>query len=128
MFADLDGFKPINDVHGHAAGDAVLAAVGAALRDASPPGDLVARYGGDEFVLAARLPRRAAHGVQARLAGMHPIGVTWAGEHLTVTLSVGFALYDASTLCAALQDPSAYAQAEALVDAQMYLAKRILRG
>jgi diguanylate cyclase (GGDEF)-like protein/putative nucleotidyltransferase with HDIG domain len=48
---DLDGFKSINDVFGHPSGDAVLKGVGMALRSSVRGGDLVARYGGDEFAL-----------------------------------------------------------------------------
>jgi diguanylate cyclase (GGDEF)-like protein len=48
---DLDGFKSINDVFGHPSGDAVLKNVGAALRSSVRAGDLVARYGGDEFAM-----------------------------------------------------------------------------
>jgi diguanylate cyclase (GGDEF)-like protein len=48
---DLDGFKSINDVFGHPSGDAVLKGVGAALRSSVRGGDLIARYGGDEFAL-----------------------------------------------------------------------------
>lgn len=48
---DLDGFKPVNDVHGHEAGDAVLVALGQRLPAALRKSDLVARMGGDEFVL-----------------------------------------------------------------------------
>jgi diguanylate cyclase (GGDEF)-like protein/PAS domain S-box-containing protein len=51
VFFDLDGFKGINDTHGHEAGDAVLQELGARLARAVRPTDTVARYGGDEFVL-----------------------------------------------------------------------------
>jgi len=48
---DLDGFKPVNDTYGHAAGDEVLAALGKRLPEALRKSDFVARFGGDEFVL-----------------------------------------------------------------------------
>lgn len=51
MLFDLDGFKAINDTHGHQAGDQVLATIGSRLRRAVREADLVARWGGDEFVL-----------------------------------------------------------------------------
>jgi diguanylate cyclase (GGDEF)-like protein len=51
IFADLDGFKLVNDQFGHQAGDQILAAVAERLRSALRPGDLIGRLGGDEFVV-----------------------------------------------------------------------------
>jgi diguanylate cyclase (GGDEF)-like protein len=51
MFADLDGFKAVNDTHGHHVGDRVLAAVAGRIAGIVRGVDLVARYGGDEFIL-----------------------------------------------------------------------------
>jgi diguanylate cyclase (GGDEF)-like protein len=51
MMLDLDHFKPVNDQHGHAAGDQVLRILGARMAHAIRAGDFVARLGGDEFAL-----------------------------------------------------------------------------
>jgi len=50
-FIDLDGFKRVNDEHGHAIGDRVLTAVGARIQGAIRPADMAVRWGGDEFIV-----------------------------------------------------------------------------
>jgi diguanylate cyclase (GGDEF)-like protein len=73
---DLDGFKQINDREGHAAGDRLLSSLGHAWRARVRPGDILARHGGDEFVLL--LPATTSTGAEAVLDrlrdGRDPVG------------------------------------------------------
>jgi diguanylate cyclase (GGDEF)-like protein len=68
FFMDLDGFKQVNDTLGHAAGDELLAMVAQRLRAAAAPDDIVARIGGDEFLMIAR--RGDAEGALIRGEGL----------------------------------------------------------
>jgi diguanylate cyclase (GGDEF)-like protein len=51
VFMDLNGFKPVNDTHGHKAGDVVLRVIADRLQDTIRQTDILARFGGDEFVM-----------------------------------------------------------------------------
>ncbi|MBB2943347.1 diguanylate cyclase (GGDEF)-like protein [Actinoplanes lutulentus] len=94
LLIDLDGFKPVNDTLGHAAGDAVLIEVGSRMTEAIRPGDVAARLGGDEFVVL--LPRIAdTHHAEAlaqrllrHIAEPIPIGDATA----RVSASIGISL------------------------------------
>jgi diguanylate cyclase (GGDEF)-like protein len=97
IYIDLDGFKPINDRHGHAAGDVVLKAVAGALVRAVRSSDIVARIGGDEFaVLLWNVTGAAAKGKAAALeAAIYATAVRWRNSTLVVGASAGVALLGA---------------------------------
>lgn len=90
VFVDLDGFKLINDALGHLAGDRVLVEVGNRLRAAVRQGDVVARMGGDEFVVVGEADEPSgaqdlAHRMKSALEGPVAVG----GAEVTVKASVG---------------------------------------
>jgi diguanylate cyclase (GGDEF)-like protein/PAS domain S-box-containing protein len=95
LFLDLDGFKEINDRHGHACGDVVLKTIAKRLQDALRTSDTLARMHGDEFVVL--LPDIGDHGGVASLAGtllaevIRPIDLEDAA--MSVTASIGVSLY-----------------------------------
>ena len=122
MFLDLDRFKNVNDVHGHAAGDIVLIEVAKRLASDARDEDTVCRNGGDEFLYLLMNPQgsdnvgRIAAAVIENLS--RPIGV--GEKQLTVRPSIGIALY-----------PDGGIKGEALIqnaDAAMYRAKKMACG
>ncbi|WP_436529333.1 diguanylate cyclase domain-containing protein [Actinoplanes sp. HUAS TT8] len=90
LFCDLDGFKPVNDRLGHAAGDELLIAVADRLRGCVRENDLVSRFGGDEFVLICQGPD-AIEAVTTRIAAMTAEPFTAGGEQVRIGVSVGAA-------------------------------------
>lgn len=93
IYVDVDDFKPINDTHGHAAGDAVLQAVAERLRSGLRGSDLAARLGGDEFavLLDGVASDAAARDVAARLATRLDDPIVVGGTVLRVRASLGIA-------------------------------------
>jgi diguanylate cyclase (GGDEF)-like protein/PAS domain S-box-containing protein len=95
-FLDLDGFKDVNDAHGHATGDALLAEVGARLVQTTRKQDLPARVGGDEF--AVLFPdvngREQVMALGVRMLDVLCRPYRLDGKDLRVTASLGFVLSD----------------------------------
>jgi diguanylate cyclase (GGDEF)-like protein len=95
LFLDLDGFKAINDAHGHQVGDHVLIEVARRLQHAVRPTDLVARLGGDEFVvLCDTLPHaEEASRIAERLRDLisHPIRSSCGQVQVTVSIGISHA-------------------------------------
>ena len=91
---DLDGFKPVNDRHGHDVGDELLAAVAQRLRAHVRASDLIARVGGDEFVLMATglVDDAAAQEIGRKLLEAFEAPFEVAGRRLQVGLTAGYAL------------------------------------
>ena len=90
---DLDGFKHINDTFGHLAGDRVLHDVGVLFDGHTRPQDLIARYGGDEFVMViAELPLDAAERIAQRLsADVQALRWIAGAESFSITATTGIA-------------------------------------
>ncbi|MCX4754287.1 GGDEF domain-containing protein [Kitasatospora purpeofusca] len=117
LVLDLDQFKQINDTHGHAAGDAVLADAARVLTEWAGEHGITARLGGDEFAVARPLPAAWTAVRMGQLAGEFARPVAWHGRALHYGASVGLARV------ADLPD-RALDTALGAADAAMYRAKR----
>ncbi len=119
LMIDVDRFKAFNDTYGHQAGDRVLQAVARLLDENIRKVDYVARYGGEEFTVIA--PGTAEDGVihlaERLRQSVEDLSVPWDGRSLSVTISVGVAVFtdlvDAKDACNIIK----------AADAQLYAAK-----
>ncbi len=93
IFVDLDGFKGVNDRHGHQVGDELLRAVGERLQEAVRQEDLVARYGGDEFVVVCQVTSsEAALEVADRILASIVQPYHFSGDEIELGASVGLSI------------------------------------
>jgi diguanylate cyclase (GGDEF)-like protein len=117
-YLDLDKFKPVNDEYGHEAGDAVLVTLSGRLVTAVREEDMVARMGGDEFVIL--LPRMASSAEFEPLAERLLDTIHWPisvrESMVEVTATIGFALFD--------HDRDDARSLVVKADVAMYMAKR----
>ena len=117
LFLDLDGFKIINDAHGHHTGDRLLAQVAQRIKELLGANDCASRFGGDEFVLALAPGEQAQTSAFAeRLLASLAQPYAWEHHSLHVTASIGIAVYP--------QDGTSLHELTLNADAAMYHAKK----
>ena len=121
LFCDLDDFKTVNDDLGHTAGDMLLREVATRLRGATGRQHILARFGGDEFVVVARGLSGVSEAVELgeRMAEALTAPITLVGREVFVTTSVGVAIGRAGSTSETLVRDA---------DAAMYQAKDIGRN
>jgi two-component system cell cycle response regulator len=124
ILADIDHFKRINDTYGHHAGDAVLKRVALELQAGVRTEDLVARFGGEEFVMLARgIDVEGGRAFAERLrAVIQRAVINWEGNRIPVTMSLGVAHTQAGPM---LAKPELF---EAAADTALYAAKHAGRN
>ncbi|MGX9984643.1 diguanylate cyclase domain-containing protein [Methylobacterium fujisawaense] len=119
LLIDLDGFKGINDAHGHAAGDLCIQRSAARLAETCPDAALVARIGGDEFavLIAQPVDRWAVETLGRRISAALGCPIEHGGRRLRIGASVGIAYGEAGS---GIDTP---AELFARADAALYAAK-----
>jgi diguanylate cyclase (GGDEF)-like protein len=119
LLLDLDLFKPVNDTHGHEAGDEVLRVTAARLRGAVRPVDVVARLGGDEFAVLVH-DSAGIRGLAQRLEAVVSAPVALGPVTVTVGASIGQAVHGV--------DGTSFEELLRAADADMYRVKRSRPG
>ena len=94
LFLDLNGFKQVNDTFGHTVGDELLKIVGERLQNCLREEDLLARFGGDEFVilLEETTEEESAIEVANRLNQALKLPIIINGNHFNITTSIGIVI------------------------------------
>ena len=122
LYMDLDGFKPINDEHGHEAGDHVLKVVAQRLKHILRETDTVARFGGDEFAIiiesleSEKSPHSTADKIALKIVNMMTEPVLYKNKEIRLGASIGTSFY-----------PNDATDIEVLIskaDASMYQVKK----
>ena len=124
LYVDLDNFKPVNDVHGHAQGDVVLKKLAGLLNENSRAGDVPARFGGDEFALWLEETDEPAavakaEGLLSASAELRPFS---GAADKPLGISIGIAISDP------VAEPEDLKALIARADQAMYRAKRAGKG
>ena len=104
---DTDYFKLINDNHGHSVGDAVLKRLGTFLQERKRGGDVVGRFGGDEFLflLYGSKINKAIEGMETLRQDINKISLTDPnGQRVSITVTIGVAEWDGKETVAELMD------------------------
>lgn len=117
LFLDLDGFKLVNDTHGHSTGDLLLQQVAIRLKDCVRTSDTVARFGGDEFalILTNITQTQSVFDIAEKIRQALLAPYDLAGITLSISASIGYSLFPADS-----QDPQALID---LADRAMYRVK-----
>jgi len=127
VFLDLDGFKPVNDELGHSAGDGVLREVATRLASAARADDLVARFGGDEFVVVCRaVDEESARAIASDLVDAVAEPIPGLPAAFRITASAGLAFFEPAG--STFGEQASATSILALADAAMYSSKEAIRG